>query len=54
MKIFRNKSLSRLTTGWTVQVSNPDGGEIFCPVQTDDKLQPALYNEYRLFPGKNG
>jgi hypothetical protein len=42
----------RLTTGWTVWGSNPDGGEIFrtCP---DGPWGPPslLYNGYRFFPG---
>jgi hypothetical protein len=45
------QSVQRLTTGWTVRGSNPDGGEIFhtCPEQP---WHPPsfLYNAYRIFP----
>jgi hypothetical protein len=46
------QSVQRITTGWTVRGSNPDGGEIFrtCP----DRLcgpPSLLYKEYRVFPG---
>jgi len=46
------QSVKRLATGWTVQGSNPGGGEIFrtCP---DRPWGPPslLCNGYRVFPG---
>ena len=51
-KILSIKKKVWLATGWTVQGSNPGGGEIFrtCP---DRPRGPTnlLYNEYRVFPG---
>jgi hypothetical protein len=43
--------VGRVATDWTVQGSNPGGGEIFrtCPDRT---WGPSLlYNGYRVFPG---
>lgn len=45
MKIFRNKRFSRRATGWTVQLSNPDVVEIFCPCTDLRKIHQVLYNE---------
>jgi hypothetical protein len=46
------QSVLRISTGWTVRGSNPDGGEIFrtCP---DRPWGPPiiLYNGYWVFPG---
>jgi hypothetical protein len=53
MKIFRNKRLSRLAAGWTVQVSKPTWVRFSVPVQTDDTVHPVLYSEYRIYPGKS-
>jgi len=50
-KFFSFPASSLLATGWTVQGSNPRGGEIFrtCP---DRPWGPPsfLYNGYRVFP----
>jgi hypothetical protein len=42
----------QLATGWTVRVSNPGGGEIFC-TYTDMPWGPPrfLRNVYRVIPG---
>ena len=46
------QSVQRLATGWTVQGSNPGGGEIFrtCPDRPWDPPS-LLYNGYQVFPG---
>ena len=46
------QSVQRLATGWTVQGSNPDGGEIFhtCPERPWGPPS-LLYNGYRVLPG---
>ena len=36
---------------WTVQESNPVGGEIFRPSRLPWGLPRLLYNEYQVFPG---
>jgi hypothetical protein len=43
---------SQLATGWTVQGSNPDGGEIF-RTRPDWAWGPPslLYSGFRVFPG---
>jgi hypothetical protein len=35
------QSVSQLVAGWTIRGSNPGGGEIFAPVQTDAGAQSA-------------
>jgi hypothetical protein len=41
-----------MATGWTVQGSNPSGGEIFCTCPDRPWFPPSLlYNGYRVFPG---
>ena len=46
------QSVLRLATGWTVQGSNPGGGEIF-RTRPDRLWDPPiiLYNGYRVIPG---
>ena len=53
MQLFCRSKLQRLTKGWTVPGSNPDGDEIFsiCPDRPWDPPN-LLYNQYRVaFPG---
>ena len=46
------QSVQRLATGWTVQGSNPGGGEIFRTRPDRPWCPPSLlYNGYRVFPG---
>jgi hypothetical protein len=46
------QSVEQLGTGWTVQGSNPGGGEM-CRTCPDQPWGPPslLYNGYRAFPG---
>jgi len=44
--------VQRLAKGWTVQGSNPGGGEIFRTCPDRPRGQPSLlYNGYQVFPG---
>ena len=46
------QSVWRLATGWTVQKSNPGGGEIFSTRLDWPWVSPSLlYNGYRVFTG---
>jgi len=50
--LYFQENTYRTSTGWTVQGSNPGGGEIFCtcPDWPWGSLS-LLYNGYRVFPG---
>ena len=49
--MYESQSVWRLATGWTLQGSNPGGGEIFRTLP-DRPWGPTslLFNRYRVFP----